>query len=80
MAMTSDINRLLMTVERIGVGKNKNLGFAVLYHRGRVKLSTKYRVWLVMGDDRFLELDPSEWREKYQVIQEYKTDAKARCS
>lgn len=61
-----------MTVERIGVGRHRDAGFAVLFHRGRVKLSTKYRVWPVEGDDRFLELDPTAWTEQYEVVQEYK--------
>lgn len=58
--------------DRVGVAKNKSLGFAVLFKRGRVKLSTKYRVWPVPGDDRFMELDPSEWRDKFTVIAEHK--------
>lgn len=57
-----------MAVDRVGVARNKSLGFAVLFHRGRVKLSTKYRVWPVAGDDRFIEMDPSEWREKYTAV------------
>lgn len=59
--------------DRVGVAKNKSLGFAVLFKRGRVKLSTKYRVWPVPGDDRFMELDPSEWRDKFMVVAEHKS-------
>lgn len=70
----------MVAVEKVGVAQNKNLGFTVMFHRVRVKLSTKFRVWPVPGDDRFLELDPSQWREKYTVIQEYKTDAPGRPS
>lgn len=64
---------LAFEVERVGVAKNKSLGFAVMFQRGRVKLSTKFRVWPVPGDTRFMELDPSEWRDKYQVVAEHKT-------
>lgn len=63
-----------MTVERVGVCKSKALGYAALFHRGTVKRSTKFRVWPVAGDDHFLELDPSQWRDKYEVVQEYKTN------
>ena len=66
-----------MNPERIGVARNKNLNAPALFHRGTVKLSTKFRVWLVPGDDRFIELDPSEFREKYEVLQQFKPEGAA---
>lgn len=55
---------------KVGIAKSRITGAVVLFKRGRVKLSTKYRVWPVAGDDTFLELDPSEWRERYSVVSE----------
>lgn len=55
---------------KVGIASSKRTGAVVLFKRGRVKLSTKYRVWPVAGDDTFLELDPSEWRERYSVVSE----------
>jgi hypothetical protein len=58
-------------VERkVGIASSKRTGAIVLFKRGKVKLSTKYRVWPVAGDDTFLELDPSEWRDRYSVVSE----------
>lgn len=71
---------LTFVEDRCGVAKNKALGFAVMFKRGRVKLSTKFRVWPVPGDNTFLELDPSEWRAKYTVVSEHKTDSGGRPS
>lgn len=65
-------------IERIGVAKNKALKFPVLFHRLKVKNSTKFRWWPVPGDSAYIEHDPSQWREKFTVIQEYKTDAPGR--
>lgn len=67
-------------VERVGVAVNRSLRFAVLFQRLKVKLSTKYRVWPVPGDDHYLELDPSEWRDRYRVVCEHCTDAALRPS
>lgn len=79
--MIAKTQPLPMTVERIGVARNKNLGFAVIFHRGRVKLSTKYRVFNhLCGKEHFAELDPSEWRAKYQLVEEYKTSEPGRPS
>lgn len=69
-----------VVVERVGVAKNRNLGFPVMFQRVRVKLSTKFRAWPFPGDPEYIELDPSEWRRKYTVIEEHKTDAPARPS
>lgn len=67
-------------IEKIGVAKPKTIPVAVLFHRVRVKNSTKFRVWPVLGDYRFIEMDPTVWREKYAVVVEYKTDAPSRPS
>lgn len=66
------------SVERVGVAKNKALGFLAVFQRCRVKLSTKFRVWPVAGSDRYIELDPSQWRDKYSVIAEHRTSEPAR--
>jgi hypothetical protein len=55
---------------KVGMASSKRTGAIVLFKRGKVKLSTKYRVWPVAGDDTFIELDPSEWRERYLVVSE----------
>lgn len=57
---------------KVGIATSRRTGAVVLFKRGRVKLSTKYRVWPVAGDDTFIELDPSEWRERYSVVSGYK--------
>ena len=67
-------------IERVGVAVNRKLRFAVLFQRLKVKLSTKYRVWPNPGDDHYLELDPSEWRNRYRVVVEHHTDAPLRPS
>lgn len=64
-------------VRRVGVCRSKNIpGMAAMFQRVTVKLSTKYRIWpclMVNGDRSFLEIDPSEWRDKWEVVQEYAT-------
>ncbi len=65
-------------IEKIGVAKNKALKFTVMFKRLKVKNSTKFRWWPFAGDDTYVEHDPSQWREKFTVIQEYKTDAPGR--
>jgi len=42
-----------------------------MFHRVKVKLSRKYRVWPVPGDDRYIELDPSEYLDRYITVQQY---------
>ena len=59
---------LIEIVERIGVCESKGLGYRTLFHRGKVKLSRKYRVWLVPGDSRSMLLDPSEFMDRYETI------------
>jgi hypothetical protein len=40
------MNTIPFVVERVGVAKSKNIpGMAVMFQRGRVKLSTKFRVF-----------------------------------
>jgi hypothetical protein len=62
------------TVERIGVCRSKSLRYAALFKRLRVKLSRKYRVWPVAGDDRFIELDPYEFTTKFEIVEAYKPE------
>lgn len=61
-------------IERIGVCKNKNLNFTALFHRVKIKLSRKYRVWPVMGNDKSILLDPSEFMYKYSTIKSFKPE------
>lgn len=65
-------NTLDFIEHKVGIAKSRRTGAIVLFKRGKVKLSTKYRVWPVAGDDTFIELDPSEWRERYSVVSECK--------
>lgn len=64
--------RIEFIEHKVGIAKSRRTGAIVLFKRGKLKLSTKYRVWPVAGDDTFLELDPSEWRERYCVVSECK--------
>ena len=66
------------TVLRVGVATSRATGSAAMYQRLIVKRSTKFRVWPVAGDSRFLEMDPSEWRDKYKVAHEFKTEEPGR--
>lgn len=59
------------TIERIGVCRAKGTKSAAMFHRLKKRLSRKYRVWPVPGDDRSLLLDPSEFVDRYVVIQWY---------
>lgn len=63
-------HRIEFVEQKVGIASSRRTGAIVLFKRGRVKLSTKYRVWPVAGDDTFIELDPSEWRECYSVVSE----------
>lgn len=64
--------RIEFIEHKVGIAKSRRTGAIVLFKRGKLKLSTKYRVWPVAGDDTYLELDPSEWRERYSVVSERK--------
>lgn len=61
------------TIERVGVCKSKN-GNAAMFHRVKIKLSRKYRVWPVASDCRSLLLDPVEFSERYSVVQAYEPE------
>lgn len=43
-----------------------------MFQRLRVKLSRKYRVYPVPGDDRFIDLDPSQFMDRYATVQSFK--------
>lgn len=62
------------TIERVGICQSKATGAASLFHRLRVKLSRKYRVWPVAGDLRSMDLDPSQFTDRYRTVAEYKPD------
>ena len=67
---SSAASRLEFREERVGVAVSRAIpGMAVLFKRGTVFKSRKYRVWPVPGDDAFLELDPSEFMAKYRTLQ-----------
>ncbi len=70
------MNTLDFILEKVGVCENKAIGFRTLFHRGKVKLSRRIRVWPVPGDDRFMEMDPADFSDKYKIIEYYtpKTD------
>lgn len=65
------------TIERIGVCKFKGIEAAALFHRVKVKLSRKYRVWPVLGNDRSILIDPSEFTDRFQIVQQYKPEGGA---
>lgn len=56
-------------IERIGLAKSRATEGPALFHRVKIKLSRKFRVWPVAGDDRSLLLDPMEFVERYEVVQ-----------
>lgn len=62
------MSRLEFREERIGIARSRAMGGVVLFKRGIVFKSRKYRIWAVPGDDRFLELDPSEFMAKYITV------------
>lgn len=68
----------VVTVERCGVCRSKALKYTAMYQRVKVKLSTKFRVWPFPGDRTFIELDPSEWRTKFSIAHEEKTNERQR--
>jgi hypothetical protein len=59
------------TIERVGVCLSRLTGGAALFHRVKLKLSRKYRVWPVPGDDRSLLLDPTEFTDRYAAVAIY---------
>jgi len=59
---------VIEAIERVGVCRPKGSGATTLFHRVKVKLSRKYRVWPVPGDDRYVELDPSEYMDRYITV------------
>lgn len=63
---------MLESIERIGLCQSKLSGAPALFHRLKVKLSRRYLVWPVAGDDRRLDLDPSEYTDRYKTVQSYK--------
>ena len=63
---------MVETIERIGVCQNKSSGAPGLFHRLRIKMSRKFRVWPMAGDDRSMDLDPVEYSERYATVQEYR--------
>lgn len=63
---------MMETIERIGVCEHKQHKQRTLFHRVKVKLSRKFRVWPVPGDDRSLLMDPTEFVERFRVVQEFK--------
>jgi hypothetical protein len=60
------------TIERIGICDSKAGSGPTLFHRLKIKLSRKYRVWPVPGDDRYTDLDPSEFVDRYREVQSFK--------
>ncbi len=66
-------------VQRIGVAISRLTRQSVLFHRGKVLLSRKYRVWVLPGNERFATLDPHQFRERFIVVQEYKPEEVKAC-
>jgi len=68
----------VFVVERCGIAQSRALKYTAVFKRGKLKLSTKFRVWPFAGDDAYIELDPSEWRAKFRVVEEFKTNHEQR--
>ena len=63
------------TLERVGLAQIKNgSGTTVMFHRLKIKLSRKYRIWWVPGDLRSELMDPSEFTAQFCVLQEHKVE------
>lgn len=62
------------TIERIGAARCRADDIPVLFHRVRVKLSRKFRVFR-FPDERGILLDPSEFCEKYEQFESFKPEA-----
>ena len=56
------------TIERIGVCECRMDRTRTLFHRLKIRLSRKYRVWPVAGSRLSLLLDPSEFMRRYKVV------------
>ena len=65
-------------IERIGVCRSKILNYSTLFHRVKIKLSRKYRVWPIPGKDISVLLDPSEYMGKYITVKW--TKPKGKCT
>ena len=59
------------TIERIGVCNSKRTGAPAIFHRLKIKLSRKYRVWPVAGDYRSMDLDPAEYMSRYTTAEAF---------
>lgn len=69
------MNRLAAKVEKIGVAKSKGMGLVVVFHRVRIHMSRKYRVWWVAGDSRFVDIDPVDFSSRFIVVESIIPDA-----
>jgi hypothetical protein len=67
----SAASRLEFRPEGAGVCNGRETGVSMLYQRGQVFKSRKYRVWPVAGDDRFVELDPDEFQQRFKTVEFY---------
>ena len=61
------MSRLEMKVDRIGLCLTRAHGTPGLFHRGKVHLARKFRVWFVPGNDAYCEYDPVEFVRKFKV-------------
>lgn len=62
------------TIERIGVCECRMDKTRTLFHRLKIRLSRKYRVWPVPGNHLSQLMDPSEFMRKYVVIEAFKPE------
>lgn len=56
------------TTKKVGVCRSKKCGYVTLFHLVKVKLSEKYRVWLMPGMDKSTLLDPDEYMQGWETI------------
>lgn len=61
-------------IERIGVCECRMDKTRTLFHRLKIRLSRKYRVWPVPGNHLSQLMDPSEFMRKYTVVEAFKPE------
>lgn len=62
------------TIERIGVCEFRMDKTRTLFHRLKIRLSRKYRVWPVPGNHVSQLMDPSEFMRQYRVVESFKPE------
>ena len=58
-------------VKAVGLCKSKKVvtGTLVMFQEVKIKLSRKYRLYGVPGDDRYLQFDPVEFDNTFKIME-----------